>query len=156
MLVISTSWMLVASSFGMLVIHELEVSRMQPLILGCQDIIWGWFKHTNKSCKELENGVSCNILSSMWWLLAHNYGCVDLSWNIECLSTVTLCIRNTVNYVLTLCRTPVLFCKFQKLICHCWTRSMYESLSSMSNHKLFEQAYVFWHATKCPALFQNV
>ncbi len=61
MLVISMSWMLLvyrvfifgtfsghplvgcfqyaASSFGMLLIHELEVSRMQPLILGCQDII---------------------------------------------------------------------------------------------------------------------
>ncbi len=35
-------------------------------------------------------------------MLARNYGCFDLSWNIECLSIVTLCIRNTVNYVLTL------------------------------------------------------
>jgi hypothetical protein len=61
MLVISMSWILVvypvfifgtffghpfvgcfeyaASSFGMLVIHELKVSRMRHLILGCQDTI---------------------------------------------------------------------------------------------------------------------
>jgi hypothetical protein len=55
-----------------------------------------------KNWKMVLSFRSCNILSSMWWVLARNYGCVDLSWNIECLSIVTLRIRNTVNYVFTL------------------------------------------------------